>query len=110
MTVRDWVTALILVLLSGLALYVLVPAYARYRDTKMTIHELEQSLKNQEAELIALKKELASLRTDYRAIERVARERFGLCREGEEIYHFEKPPGPPQPAPGEPTREPKKKP
>jgi cell division protein FtsB len=45
-----------------------------------------------------LKKELAALRTDYRAIERVARERFGLCREGEEIYHFE------TPAATEPTR------
>jgi cell division protein FtsB len=98
MTVRDWITAAILVVLIGFALYVLVPAYARYRDTRMTIHEMEQSLQQQEGELMELKKELAALRTDYRAIERVARERFGLCREGEEIYHFE------TPAATEPTR------
>jgi hypothetical protein len=40
-----------------------------------------------------LNRELRELRTDYRAIERVAREKFGMCKPGEEIYHFEEPAG-----------------
>jgi cell division protein FtsB len=95
MPVRNWIITTILALLIGFALYALAPAYARYRETRETMYEMKDSLRRQEAELAALKKELASLRTDYRAIERVARERFGLCREDEEIYHFETPPARP---------------
>lgn len=41
------------------------------------------------AELLRLEARADSLATDERAIERVARERWGLIRPGERLYRFE---------------------
>jgi len=65
------------------------PVYRANRATRESIEALQSTLAQQSRELEALNRELRALRTDYRAIERVARERFGMCRPGEEIYHFE---------------------
>lgn len=88
---RDYVPAGLLVLLMGVALYFLIPAYTRYRDTKLNVDHLRQSVARQEEDIRRLRDELAALRTDHRAIERVAREKFGWCREDEKIYHFSEP-------------------
>ena len=68
------------------------PVYRENRATRESIGHLQASLARQEQEIERLNRELRELRTDYRAIERVAREKFGMCRPGEEIYHFEEPP------------------
>ncbi|MBN2452237.1 MAG: septum formation initiator family protein [Lentisphaeria bacterium] len=65
------------------------PVYRDNRATRVSLRRLEQSLEEQAREIERLNRELTKLRTDSRAIERVAREKFGLCREDEEIYHFE---------------------
>ncbi len=65
------------------------PVYRANRATRESIEALQSTLAQQSRELEDLNRELRALRTDYRAIERVARERFGMCRPGEEIYHFE---------------------
>jgi len=94
MRFRDYFPAALMIILSCVVLYFLVPAYTRYKQTRRTVTELQESLEAQELEIQRLRQELVALRTDYRAIERVAREKFGLCREGEKIYHFDAPPGP----------------
>ena len=68
------------------------PVYQGSRATRESIGRLQASLERQAQEIERLNRELRALRTDYRAIERVARETFGMCRPGEEIYHFEEPP------------------
>jgi cell division protein FtsB len=68
------------------------PVYRGNRATRESIGYLRTSLERQAQEIERLNRELRELRTDYRAIERVARENFGMCRPGEEIYHFEEPP------------------
>lgn len=67
------------------------PVYRENRATRESIAQLQTSLERQTHEIERLNRELRELRTDYRAIERVAREKFGMCRPGEEIYHFEDP-------------------
>ena len=71
------------------ALYLLLPAYADYARTQEAVAELERSLRQQELEIQDLRRQIGDLRTDRRAVERVAREKFGMCREGEKIYHFD---------------------
>ena len=88
---KNWLFTLVLILLITLSLAVLIPAYTQYRASRASLYEMKERLCRQEAELAALKKKVAALRTDYRAVERAARERLGLCREDEEIYHFETP-------------------
>lgn len=67
------------------------PVYRENRATRESIGHLQTSLERQAREIERLNRELRELRTDYRAIERVAREKFGMCRPGEEVYHFEEP-------------------
>ncbi len=89
MDVRNYLWGTVLLLACGLALYFLLPAYSDYHRTKGDVSELKLSLTMQEHEIQRLQREIRSLRTDYRAIERVAREKFGLCKDGEKIYHFD---------------------
>ena len=89
MNVRGYLPAIVFVVLGCSGMYFILPAYARYRETRATIGQLQQELAEHQQELQRLRKELADLRTDYRAIERVAREKFRLCREDETIYQFE---------------------
>jgi cell division protein FtsB len=81
------------------------PVYRDNQVTRESLSLLRQTLDRQALDIERLNQELRELRTDYRAIERVARERFGMCRPGEEIYHFEgaaeaEGATPPTPAPG----------
>jgi len=91
MKTKNTITIILLILIGSAALYFLVPAYARHREARADLAEIREALQAQKLEVDRLRNELHSLRTDYRAIERVAREKFHLCREDEEIYRFEKP-------------------
>ncbi|MBI1864307.1 MAG: septum formation initiator family protein [Nitrospirae bacterium] len=60
---------------------------------------LGQTARNLEAEIAALKKEndrlrdeVEDLKTDPQTIERLARERLGMAREGDTVFQFEKNP------------------
>lgn len=94
---RDYFPAALLIVLFCIAMYFTLPIYTKYRQTKSTLQELQRSMEFQEQEIQRLRQEISALRSDYRAIERVAREKFGLCREDEKVYHFD--------APAEPTEE-----
>lgn len=57
---------------------------------KKTYQRLEQELDNLSKKNEKLRKEIDALKTDPDHIERLARERLGLSKEGEIIYQFEK--------------------
>jgi cell division protein FtsL len=88
--VRDYILLVLVLAVLCAAAYTLVPAYTRHRKTRLRILQLQESLADQEQQIRELREELSALRTDYRAIERVAREKFGLCLEDEQIYHFDR--------------------
>jgi cell division protein FtsB len=94
MSFKEYVPAVLLIVVGCVALYFILPAYTNYRQTRITVRELTETVAQQEFEIQKLRKDLTALRTDYRAIERVAREKFGLCRDGERIYHFDGTPTP----------------
>ncbi len=73
---------------------VLVPAHQEYREATRDLMEVGEELARQEEQILRIRREINSLKNDYRAIERVAREKFGYCRDGEKIYHFDDPEGP----------------
>lgn len=104
--------ALVLSCLAMAAAVWLGPVYRDNRNTREALRRLEANLHEQAREVDRLNRELVKLRTDCRAIERVAREKFGLCRSDEIIYHFDSPPKNPREAseaasedPGKPPRE-----
>jgi len=98
MAFRDYVTVAVLIVLFCVAIYLLLPGYTKYRETRTTVRQLKESLAEQDQQIQELRTELTKLRTDHEAIERVAREKFGWCSPGEKIYHFD-PPAPPAAGP-----------
>ena len=97
---RHYVFVLGLVLIACVSAYILLPAYTDFKDGKREADELQGKLAEIELESREIDHAIQSLRTDPRAIERVAREKLGWCREDEKIYHFDPPP---VPAPAQPA-------
>ncbi len=75
-------------LLFGLAGLWLLPAWREYRETRQALDEADRRLLQHQSEIHRLKTEIHRLKTDPRAIERVARDKFGWCRPGETVYDF----------------------
>jgi len=91
----NYVFAVAVILLCCGGLYLLVPVFTDYRQTRESLYEIRQELERQDREMQVLKREITALRSDPKAIERVAREKFGLCKDGEKVYHFDAPPAEP---------------
>jgi cell division protein FtsB len=70
--------------------YFLAPMHREMRDAQHELAALQESRAGQENRTWELKRQISALRTDEDAVERVAREKFGWCREGEKIYRFER--------------------
>lgn len=68
--------------------YTLFPAYVERRETARDLSELNRELLSEEKAQEDLRDEIYRLRTDSRAVEHVARDKFGLCRKDEKIYDF----------------------
>jgi cell division protein FtsB len=78
-----------LLLILGIGGLMLTPHYLSYQSLKADLAASEKQLAAQKQEIMQLRQEIENLRGDRREIERVAREKFGWCRDGEMIYHFD---------------------
>jgi len=88
-----YILSMMLVGLAFLTVYTLLPGYFENQRTQSSLAQMEKALQQQQQEMRDLRRDLAALRDSHSAIERVAREKLGLCREGEKIYHFDSPSG-----------------
>ena len=80
-----------LVLLLGVMVWsmrMIYPAYNDYTKNREQLHEIEQQLLEQQKDNEALRIQNYKLKTDQKAVERVAREKFGWSRSGEKVYDF----------------------
>ena len=93
MKILSYFVWIVLIILFGLAIYMILPVYFDYRQIKLDLNEIEKNLADQQRETADLRREIVGLRKDPESIERVGREKFGLCRDGEKIYHFDAPAG-----------------
>ncbi len=75
----------IIIIFSAILVY---PAYRKYVNTTVEVAELNKNLDRKKQECLALQQEIHNLEHRASATERVARERFHLCREGEQIYLY----------------------
>ena len=65
-----------------------MPVYRKYVAEWDNVAELREQLERSRAECIALNQEVHDLEHYPSAAEKVAREKFKLCREGEEIFIY----------------------
>jgi cell division protein FtsB len=66
----------------------ILPAYQGYSDARQKLHEIDKKLLQQQKDNEVLRVTNQKLKSDSRAIERVAREKFGWSKSGEKIYDF----------------------
>lgn len=55
-------------------------------DLELDNRELQRKLKDEQEKTLMLQKEIEELKTSDKKIEKVAREKYGMTKEGEEIY------------------------
>ena len=82
------IASVVLISSAGLWLY---PDYNEFKKTEKQYNDLKLKLMSAKAENEDLDSHCHALETDNREIERVARDVFGMCREGEKIYDFIEP-------------------
>lgn len=67
----------------------LLPAYHNLEKMKTRVNELETQLARKKAEYLELRQLLYDLKHNPKAVEKVAREKFGLCKKDEIIYTYD---------------------
>ena len=55
-------------------------------ESEMELKELKTKLENEQEKTIMLQKQIDELKSSDKEIEKVAREKYGMLKEGEEIY------------------------
>lgn len=64
------------------------PVYRQYKKHEEKLSSLREQAAIKTAECIRLNKEVHDLQHSPRAVEKVAREKFGLCRDGEIVMKY----------------------
>ena len=85
-------STLLLIVLAALglgAVMVLYPVYLKKEKLRESNHKLHSQLRAKEYERSDLNKKVYGLATDPYMVEKVAREKFRLCREGEIILFYD---------------------
>ena len=88
----QYVYAAVLILVLCAVGYFLLPVYAEYKEARKEREKLEEQLIKLDWQYQQVEQNIYALQNDPRAVERVAREKFGWCRQDEKIYHFDPPP------------------
>jgi cell division protein FtsB len=65
-----------------------IPGFARLQELKTKNRQLNRQIISLKTENLALQKEVEKLQTDSVYLERVAREKMGVVKKGEVVYHI----------------------
>ncbi|MFA7230258.1 MAG: septum formation initiator family protein [Victivallaceae bacterium] len=82
---------LIVVLLIISSAILILPVYQKYQKDRNSLFALKEQAAIKTAECIRLNREVYKLEHSPDAVEKVAREKFGLCREGETVMRYKVP-------------------
>lgn len=69
----------------------LLPVYRNYQKKRQELNTLKQSLSEKRSECADLNRQVGALQNSPEAVEKVARETFGYCQDGETIYKYPQP-------------------
>ncbi len=58
-------------------------------ELEMEVKELQQKLKDEQDKTLMLQKEIEEIKTSDKKVEKVAREKYGMIKDGEEIYKIQ---------------------
>ena len=80
-----YILLVLVLIVSGI---LVLPAYRKYKQTKQEVVTLQDDLDRVKREYLTLQQEVHDLQHNASAIEKVAREQYRLCRDGEVIYIY----------------------
>ena len=80
-----YVLLVLVLIISGI---LVLPAYQKYKRTLQDVASLRADLDRKKAEYLTLQQEVHDLQHSAAAIEKVGREKYQLCRDGEVIYIY----------------------
>ncbi len=67
---------------------ILVPVYTNLQKVRSNNEDLKKKLEEKQAECLELRQLFSDLESNPKAVEKVAREKFGLCKRDEVIYIY----------------------
>jgi cell division protein FtsB len=88
---KRFLQMLFIALLAAIAVtsvVLILPAFHKYSTIKTRQHEARKELKKQTNECLVLRKRLNNIENGTTQIEKIAREKFNYCKEGETVYKF----------------------
>ena len=83
---------IIIFLITIAAFVIYLPSYKQMEDLKAKNADYDQRIKDLKKEQVALQEEVKRLKDDPVYLEKVAREKMGLIKDGEVIYKIVPPP------------------
>ena len=90
-SMSTYLLLLVLVLIFAGAIVLLLPVYRSYRMKQAELGTLTEKLNDHRDESARLSAEVADLTRSPEAVEKVAREKFGLVKEGEQVIRYSVP-------------------
>jgi cell division protein FtsB len=79
---------LLVILLVVSSAVLILPVYRKYQKRYEYLARLKEEAAVKTAQSIELNREVHSLKYSSKAVEKVAREKFGLCRDGETVMRY----------------------
>ena len=87
-SVSTYLLIFVLVLVFAAAAVLLLPVYRSYQKKQSELGTLNEKLNDRRDESARLSTEVADLTRSPDAVEKVAREKFGLIKEGERVIRY----------------------
>lgn len=87
-TMSTYLLLFVLALVFAAAAVLLLPVYRSYQKKQAELGTLNEKLNDRRDESARLNTEVADLTRSPEAVEKVAREKFGLVREGERVIRY----------------------
>ena len=81
----------VLILVIAAAAVLLLPVYRDYQKKQQELAAVKEELNDRKEERTELSTEVTALGRSPEAVEKVAREKFGLVREGETVFRYDPP-------------------
>ena len=90
-TPSNYLLYLLIILALAAAAVLLLPVYREQQKKVNELSELQEELNNKRAISAELSKEVNALQQSPDAVEKVAREKYKLCRDGETVLEYNDP-------------------
>lgn len=90
-TVSTYLLFFVLILVIAAAAVLLLPVYRDYQKKQQELAAVKEELNDRKEERTELSTEVTALGRSPEAVEKVAREKFGLVREGETVFRYDPP-------------------